>query len=59
VGQQLVQEQILVTEAAKLGISATMTTCASTSAPDPPAKVLFPNGKFIGDAAYTTSSTRA
>jgi peptidyl-prolyl cis-trans isomerase D len=53
VGQQLVQEQILVTEAAKLGISANDDDVRKYLRTGPTGEVLFPNGKFIGDAAYT------
>ena len=48
VGQQLVQQQILLDEAEKLGIHVTERRCAQVSATGPPGQVLFPNGKFIG-----------
>ncbi|HWE85682.1 MAG TPA: peptidyl-prolyl cis-trans isomerase [Terracidiphilus sp.] len=53
VGQQLVQEQILVTEAAKLGISANNDDVVKYLHTGPTGEALFPNGKFIGEAAYT------
>lgn len=53
VGQQLVNQQILLTEAAKLGISADNKDVVNYLHTGPTGAVLFPNGKFIGEAAYT------
>ena len=52
VGQQLVQEQILLAEAGRLGITATDADVAHVLQTGPNAQVLYPNGKFIGDQAY-------
>jgi peptidyl-prolyl cis-trans isomerase D len=52
VGQQLIQEQILLVEAERLGITATDADVIKTLRTPPNAEVIFPNGKFIGDAAY-------
>ncbi|HVZ85301.1 MAG TPA: peptidylprolyl isomerase [Terracidiphilus sp.] len=52
VGQQLVQQQILLDEAAKLGIHATDTDVRNYLQTGPPAQVLFPEGKFIGQQQY-------
>jgi len=53
VGQQLVQQQILLSEAAKLGITADNGDVVKYLHTGPTGSVLFPNGKFIGEAAYT------
>src|SRR6185437_6350685 len=53
VGQQLVQQQILLSEAAKLGITADNGDVVKYLHTGPTGAVLFPNGKFIGEAAYT------
>ena len=52
VGQQLVQTQILLDEAERLGIHVTNEDVRNYLQTGPPAQVLFPNGKFIGSAAY-------
>ncbi len=52
VGQQLVQQQILVAEAAKLGIHASDEDVRRYLETGPAAQVLFPNGKFIGAQQY-------
>ena len=52
VGQQLVQTQILLDEAQMLGIHVTNEDVRNYLQTGPPAQVLFPNGKFIGSAAY-------
>jgi peptidyl-prolyl cis-trans isomerase D len=52
VGQQLVQQQILLDEAAKLGIRVTSDDVRQYLQTGPPAQVLFPNGKFIGQDKY-------
>ncbi|MGA7257236.1 MAG: SurA N-terminal domain-containing protein, partial [Terracidiphilus sp.] len=52
VGQQMVQEQILLTEAARLGISANGDDVVRYLHSGPTGATLFPNGKFIGDQAY-------
>jgi peptidyl-prolyl cis-trans isomerase D len=52
VGQGLVQQQMLLAEAASLGITATDDDVAKTLRSGPNAEVLFPGGKFIGQEAY-------
>src|SRR5882672_7307776 len=52
VGQQLVQEQILLVEAERLGITATDADVIKTLHTGANAEVIFPGGKYIGDAAY-------
>jgi len=52
VGQQLIQEQIMMSEAARMGVTATDADVVKTLHSGPNAEVLFPNGKFIGDSAY-------
>ncbi|MGA9584156.1 MAG: peptidylprolyl isomerase [Terracidiphilus sp.] len=52
VGQQLVQQQILLAEAAKLGISANSNDVAQFLHEGQAGQVLFPNGKFIGQDQY-------
>ena len=52
VGQQLVQQQILLAEAAKLGISASSEDVAQFLHQGQAGQVLFPNGKFIGQDQY-------
>jgi peptidyl-prolyl cis-trans isomerase D len=52
VGQQLVQQQVLMQEAGKLGIHATNDDVIKYLRTGPTGEVLFPNGKYIGDAAY-------
>lgn len=54
VGQQLVQQQILLAEAAKLGISANSDDVAQFLHQGQAGQVLFPNGKFIGQDQYTS-----
>jgi peptidyl-prolyl cis-trans isomerase D len=53
VGQQLVQQQILIAEAAKLGIHATNDDVIQYLHTGQAGEVLFPNGKFIGTDQYT------
>jgi len=53
VGQQMVQQQILLTEAARLGISADNDDVVKYLKTGPTGETLFPNGKFIGEQAYT------
>jgi peptidyl-prolyl cis-trans isomerase D len=53
VGQQLVQQQILLAEAAKLGISANSNDVVQFLHQGQAGQVLFPNGKFIGTDQYT------
>ncbi len=53
VGQQMVQQQELLTEAARLGISANSDDVVKYLHSGPTGEVLFPNGKYIGDQAYT------
>jgi peptidyl-prolyl cis-trans isomerase D len=52
VGQQLVQQQILLAEAAKLGISANNNDVVQFLHEGQAGQVLFPNGKFIGSDQY-------
>jgi len=52
VGQQLVQQQILIDEAHRLGISATDADVKAYLQTGAPGQVLFPNGKFIGQEQY-------
>ena len=52
VGQQLVQQQILLDEAGKLGIHVTDADVRNYLQTGPPGQVLFPNGKFIGQDKY-------
>lgn len=52
VGQQLVQQQVLLQEAEKLGIRATDEDVRQYLHTGPTGEVLFPNGKFIGNDQY-------
>jgi peptidyl-prolyl cis-trans isomerase D len=52
VGQQLVQQQVLLQEANRLGIHATDDDVRQYLRTGPTGEVLFPNGIFIGDQAY-------
>ncbi len=52
VGQQLVQQQVLLQEAAKLGIHTTKEDVIKYLQTGPTGEVIFPNGKYIGDSAY-------
>jgi peptidyl-prolyl cis-trans isomerase D len=52
VGQQLVQEQVLLVEAHKLGINATDKDVVQYLRTGPTGEVLYPGGKFIGEDAY-------
>lgn len=54
VGQQLVQQQILLAEADKLGISANSDDVNSFLHEGQAGQVLFPNGKFIGQDQYAS-----
>lgn len=53
VGQQLVQQQILLAEADRLGISASNQDVAQYLHTGPTGEAIFPGGKFIGDQQYT------
>ncbi|MDR3749993.1 MAG: peptidylprolyl isomerase [Terracidiphilus sp.] len=53
IGQQLVQQQILLAEAEKLGIHATNADVIQYLHTGQAGQVLFPNGKFIGTELYT------
>jgi peptidyl-prolyl cis-trans isomerase D len=53
VGQQLIQQQILLVEADKLGINATEDDVRKFLQTGQAGQVLYPGGKFIGDDAYT------
>jgi peptidyl-prolyl cis-trans isomerase D len=52
VGQQMVQQQILLAEAGALGISANNDDVAQFLHQGQAGQVLFPNGKFIGQDQY-------
>lgn len=52
VGQQLVQQKILLAEAAKLDITANSDDVAQFLHQGQAGQVLFPNGKFIGEDQY-------
>ena len=52
VGTQLVQEQILLAEAQRLGITASNDDVVNYLHSGPTGAVLFPNGKYIGDQQY-------
>ena len=52
VGQQLVQQQVLLEEADKLGIRATDDDVRAYLHTGPTGEVIFPNGKYIGDQQY-------
>jgi peptidyl-prolyl cis-trans isomerase D len=54
VGQQLVQQKILLAEAQKLGITATNDDVRTFLHQGQAGQVLFPNGKFIGDDQYAS-----
>jgi peptidyl-prolyl cis-trans isomerase D len=59
-GQRLVQQQILLTEAAKLGVSANEDDVRKFLHTGMMGETFFPNGKFIGEEAYTNLvNTRA
>jgi peptidyl-prolyl cis-trans isomerase D len=51
-GQQLVQKQILMAEAEKLGVRATNDDVIQFLHTGQPGQVLFPNGQFIGEDQY-------
>ena len=53
VGQQMVEQQVLLQEADRLGIGATKEDVANYLRSGPTGAVLFPNGNFIGDQQYT------
>jgi peptidyl-prolyl cis-trans isomerase D len=53
VGQQLVQQEVLLQEANRLGIRANNDDVIKFLQTGPYAQVFFPNGKFIGKDAYT------
>jgi peptidyl-prolyl cis-trans isomerase D len=52
VGQQLVQQKVLLQEAHKLGVYATNDDVRQYLRTGPTGQVLFPDGKYIGDEAY-------
>jgi len=54
IGQQLVQQQILLAEAEKLGISANADDVNNFLHQGQAGQILFPNGKFIGQDQYTS-----
>src|ERR1039458_1193821 len=51
-GQQLVQQQVVLVEAEKLGIQANGDDVIQFLRSGPNGQVLFPNGQFIGDERY-------
>jgi len=53
VGEQLIQQQILLAEADKLGIRASDDDVITYLHQGAPGQVIFPDGKFIGTEAYT------
>src|ERR1700690_2790299 len=52
IGQQLVQQQVLLVEAERLGINATDEDVRKYLQTGPAGQVLYPNGKFIGQEQY-------
>ena len=52
IGQQMVQQQIMLAEADKLGVRATNADVIQFLHNGPTGQVLFPNGVFIGDDQY-------
>ena len=52
VGQQLVQQQVLLQEANKLGIHATKEDVIKYLETGPPSAAIYPGGNYIGDQAY-------
>ena len=52
VGQNLVQQQVVLQEAHKLGVYATNEDVRRILSTGPNAQVLYPGGKFIGEDAY-------
>jgi peptidyl-prolyl cis-trans isomerase D len=52
VAQELVQQQVMLQEAHKLGIHATDDDVRQYLRTGPPGQVLYPGGKFIGEDAY-------
>jgi peptidyl-prolyl cis-trans isomerase D len=52
VGQELVQQKVLLQEAHKLGIYATNDDVRQYLRTGPTGQVIFPDGKYIGDDAY-------
>lgn len=54
VGQQLVQQQVLLQEAARLGIAASDEDVRNYLHTGPIGQVLFPDGKFIGQDQYAS-----
>src|ERR1035441_2764918 len=54
VGKQLVQQQILLAEAGRLGIDATKEDVAQFLRTGPTGQAIFPGGNYIGDKAYAS-----
>src|SRR5579862_7316137 len=52
VGQQMVEQQVLLEEADRLGINATNEDGVHYLQSGPTGAVIFPNGKYIGDQQY-------
>src|SRR5215472_12066160 len=57
VGQQMVEQQVLLVEAERLGINATSEDVVNYLHSGPTGAVIFPNGKYIGDQQYTALVT--
>jgi len=54
IGQRMIQERILLAEAAKLGITATDADVRQNLRSGMNGQTLFPNGQFIGDDRYAS-----
>jgi peptidyl-prolyl cis-trans isomerase D len=54
IGQQLVQQQVMLVEAERLGISATDDDVRKYLQTGQAGQVLYPNGKYIGDEQYAS-----
>ena len=52
VGEQLIQQQVLLAEAEKLGIQATTDDVRQYLHNGPAGQIIFPNGEYIGDEQY-------
>ena len=58
-GQQLVQQQVVLAEAEKLGIQATGDDVIQLLRNGPNGQILFPNGQFIGEERYAAMIAEA
>jgi peptidyl-prolyl cis-trans isomerase D len=52
IGEQLIQQQVLLAEAEKLGIQATTDDVIQYLHNGPAGQIIFPNGQYIGDEQY-------